>query len=617
MSDTQGQNPEPTPAEGAAQDAHMHESNVDASAQPSTEAPAGDASPAANVAVAPASDDIVAASAAENAPANPTEVVPPLSDAETAPQQPVAPAAAALPPVPPLPQQAQPKAPVAPVAPAAPATQPAAHVYGAPAYPQPSGPGAPAPHYGAPQHPGAAYAGTPYQGTPLGAPAASGAATGAAFGAAAQAQPETSGAGTTPTSTKTAGGGKAGKVVGLLVAAALVGGAAGLGGAAIGNSLWDNGSSSPAAGPSTVTVNNPENMTATTEIAAKVVPSVVTLDVAGTSQAGSGSGVILSSDGYVLTNTHVVTLDGAESNPTIRVTTSDGHIYTATVVGLDPVYDLAVVKLEGASGLTPIEFADSSKLNVGDRAIAVGAPLGLSSTVTDGIVSALNRSIEIASSALPDTAPATPGKGNATPSPDPSQTPGDGNGQGGSPWFFDIPGQSTPNANSGKISIAVIQTDAAINPGNSGGALVNGKGELIGINVAIATAGGGGSSQSGNIGVGFAIPSNVAERISAELIEAGVATHGLLGATVQPASVEADATIAGAIIRELTAGGPAEKAGLQPGDVVVEFNGSPITSAIDLTAQVRAAAAGSTGKLTYVRGGTSHTVEVTLGQLPG
>ncbi|WP_442921856.1 S1C family serine protease [Microbacterium sp. CH12i] len=325
------------------------------------------------------------------------------------------------------------------------------------------------------------------------------------------------------------------------------------------------------------------------------------MEVAGDTESGSGSGVVLSKDGYVLTNTHVVTLGGAAADPKIRVTSSDGHIYDATIVGTDPIYDLAVIKLDGAKDLTPIDFADSSKLNVGSTAVAVGAPLGLSNSVTTGIVSALNRSIQIASSALPDSsAQDAPPQDQSTP------------GQESSPFQFDLPGTQTQSATK-SISIAVIQTDAAINPGNSGGALVDSEGKLIGINVAIATAGS--TGESGSIGVGFAIPSNIAERVSKEIIADGTATHGLLGASVQDASSVAGAQVSGAYIAEATAGGGAEKAGLKNGDVVTEFNGAPISSASDLTAQVRAAAAGSDAKLTYVRDGKSQSVDVTLGEL--
>ena len=189
--------------------------------------------------------------------------------------------------------------------------------------------------------------------------------------------------------------------------------------------------------------------------------------MAGSDQGGSGSGVIISDDGYVLTNTHVVTLGGAVADPTIRVTTSDGRIFSATVVGTDPIYDLAVIKLEDATDLTPIDFADSSKLNVGDTAVALGAPLGLSNSVTTGIVSALNRSIQIASSALPDSSSEDAPQNE-------QETPEEGEG----PFQFDLPG-NTSQQSSESISIAVIQTDAAINHGNSGGALVNAKGCLL------------------------------------------------------------------------------------------------------------------------------------------
>ncbi len=388
------------------------------------------------------------------------------------------------------------------------------------------------------------------------------------------------------------------KIAGFILAAALVGGVAGFGGAAIAQQVLNNPVSAGANGPGTVTVNNPGSVNEATAVATEVLPSVVTIEVAGESESGSGSGVIISDDGYVLTNTHVVTLGGAASDPSIRVTTSDGHIYDATIVGTDPIYDLAVIKLTDAKDLTPIEFADSSDLNVGDTTVAVGAPLGLSNSVTTGIVSALNRSIQIASSAVPET-------------PDEPQQPED-DSEGG-PFQFDIPGMGAQQATE-SISISVIQTDAAINPGNSGGALVNSKGELIGINVAIATAGGS-SGEAGSIGVGFAIPSNIAQRVADEIIEDGAATHGLLGAQVRDASSVENATVAGAYVVEATRGGAAADAGLKAGDVITAFNGTPITNATDLTAQVRGAAAGSDATVTYVRGGDTYEADVTLGEL--
>ncbi|MFV0319904.1 MAG: S1C family serine protease [Microbacterium sp.] len=394
-----------------------------------------------------------------------------------------------------------------------------------------------------------------------------------------------------------------GIIAGAIVAALVVGGAAGLGGTYLGNQLWPAPVATGQAAPPTVTVNNPDKVTATTAIAAKVVPSVVTIAASSGSASGTGSGVILTADGYVVTNTHVVTLDGATGTPGLRVTTSDGHVYDATIVGTDPVYDLAVIKLENASGLTPIEFASSSDLNVGDQTVAVGAPLGLSNSVTTGIVSALNRSIEIASSAAPEGG-------------DQGDQGEDGDeGEGGGPFFFDF-GQGQQSQGGGEsIKIAVIQTDAAINPGNSGGALVDAEGRLIGINVAIATAGGT-TGKAGSIGVGFAIPSDIVQRVADEIIETGAATHGLLGAMVQSAAYVEGSTITGAYIAEVTSGGAAADGGLRPGDTVTAFNGVPITDSVDLTAQVRAAAAGSVATVTYVRDGDTYTTDVTLGTLP-
>lgn len=396
-------------------------------------------------------------------------------------------------------------------------------------------------------------------------------------------------------------------VAGLLIAAALVGGVAGVGGSYLGNTVW---SGSPAAssssdGPSAITVNNPGSVNEATAVATQVMPSTVTITVSSSQESGNGTGVVLSDDGYVLTNTHVVTLGGAVSDGTIKVTASDGTIYDAEVVGTDPVYDLAVIKLKDASGLTPIEFADSDKLNVGDTTVAVGAPLGLPNTVTTGIVSALDRSIQIQSSAAPDS--------------EEPQTPDD-QGQDGTPWFFDLPGQDQEQQQSAQddsISLSVIQTDAAINPGNSGGPLVNSEGKLIGINVAIATAGGSSSSESesGSVGIGFSIPSNIAQRVADEIIDNGKATHGLLGASVTSSSSYEDATVEGAAIVEVTDGGAAQKAGLREGDVVTEFNGNQVRSSTDLTAQVRALASGTKATLTYVRDGTSETVDLTVGEL--
>ena len=546
---------------------------------------------------------------------NPTASTPQTSDATDASREPEATAAVTEPGAQPAAEQPVAEQPVAeqpaaasaqattPIPPAAPgATQPTT-----PLPPLPQGaPGQPSNYPTAPVAPAAypAYPGT-HQGQVYGAPKAPAGPPHAGQPYAGQAFGVTTPAPTAVTADEPKKKSGAGKVVGLLVAAALVGGAAGLGGTWAGTELWSSAGQNTASSPSVVTVNNTDKVNATTAIAAKVVPSVVTINVSSGSSGGTGSGVVLSADGYILTNTHVVTLDGATADATISVTTSDGHVYEASVVGTDPTYDLAVIKLKGASGLTPIEFGDSSKINVGDQTVAVGAPLGLSNTVTTGIVSALNRSIEIASSAAPDS-----GSGDGSDG-------GNGDsGNGNSPFYFDFGQGQTQQQTTDTIKIAVIQTDAAINPGNSGGALVDGDGKLIGINVAIASAGGSSSgSQSGSIGVGFSIPSDIAQRIADEIMKDGKATHGLLGASVQDAASVQGSTTTGAYIAEVTSGGAAANAGLQKGDIVTEFNGVPVSDSVDLTAQVRAAAAGSKATVTYVRDGKSSTTDVTLGTL--
>lgn len=335
--------------------------------------------------------------------------------------------------------------------------------------------------------------------------------------------------------------------------------------------------------PAAVVVNNTDSVNWVTGASSKALPSVVTISVSSANDGGSGSGVFLTADGYILTNAHVVTLSGASANPKVTVKTLDGKIYVADIVGTDPNNDLAVIKISAAGAFTPIEWADSSKVNVGDSVVALGAPLGLENSVTTGVISALNRTIQVAS----------------------SETNKDGsslqwwNGTGAAP-----------------VSLRVLQTDAAINPGNSGGALVNSQGQLIGINVAIATAGATTSaSQSGNIGVGFAITSNIAKRIAEELMKDGKASHALLGAMVGNAGQETDGFSSGALVGELTPGGPGEKAGLRVGDIVTNFNGYKIDTAADLTAAVRAEPAGSTATLEVTRGTENITITVVLGDL--
>lgn len=371
----------------------------------------------------------------------------------------------------------------------------------------------------------------------------------------------------------------AGLYVACLVAAGGIGGGVASGATA----MWNTGG--PASGTvqttqyTPVIVNNPDSVGAVTAAAQKASPSVVTISASSGTSGGTGSGIILDASGHILTNTHVVTLDGQAANAAIEVRTSDGSVYPGTIVGTDPLSDLAIVQIT-APGLVAAALGDSGKVNVGDTAIAIGAPLGLSGTVTDGIVSAANRTIETASSA---TSALQNGSSSAA--------------------------QDT-------ISINVIQTDAAINPGNSGGPLVNANGEIIGVNVAIAAAGSTSSSsdQAGNIGVGFSIPINDAKRVAQEIIATGTATHGQLGVSVRDkASGASSEFAAGAEASSVTPGSAADKAGLKAGDVITGLGGRSVTDASELTAATREQAAGATVKVTFVRDGQEQSKDVTLG----
>jgi putative serine protease PepD len=357
-----------------------------------------------------------------------------------------------------------------------------------------------------------------------------------------------------------------------LLAGALIGGGAGAGVALLADGSDGNSSGGGTAAAQNVTITNPETATAVTAAAAKAAPSVVTVYVTGASGSGSGSGVVLSDDGYVLTNNHVVSLDGAGSS-VVSVRTSDGTLYDATVVGTQPVYDLAVLKLQGASGLTPATFADSDQVQVGDLAVAIGAPLGLSDTVTDGIISAKGRAVATGST-----------EGDAT-------------------------------------VIDALQTDAAINPGNSGGALVDGAGEVVGINTAIATVASGApgqSTESGNIGVGFAIPGNTAKRIAQELIADGKAEITYLGVSAQTAADPQQREVGtGAQLVQVQPGTPAADAGLQAGDVITAVGDRVVTTSTELTAAVRSAAPGDEVTLTVRRGQDTQQIDVALGASEG
>jgi putative serine protease PepD len=306
-------------------------------------------------------------------------------------------------------------------------------------------------------------------------------------------------------------------------------------------------------------------------VAAGVEPSVVSIQVSSATGSGEGSGVVLDGDGHVVTNNHVVV--GAGAGGRLQVVLNDGRVLDADVVGTDPTTDLAVLKLQDApDDLTPATFADSSAVKVGDPVMAVGNPLGLSDTVTTGIVSAVDR---------PVTTQA----------------------EGSSP--FDRGEPVVTNA---------IQTDAAVNPGNSGGALVDATGRVIGINSSIATMGAAGAgTSSGSIGLGFAIPSNEVERIAGELLADGSAEHAFLGVSLQDATVETGSGRRQAAgIVEVVAGSAADDAGLRVGDAVTAVNGEPVVGAESLTAQVRERAPGTSVELTVVRDGKTSQVRVLL-----
>ncbi|MHA0287557.1 S1C family serine protease [Mycobacterium sp. C3-094] len=308
------------------------------------------------------------------------------------------------------------------------------------------------------------------------------------------------------------------------------------------------------------------------QVAAKVMPSVVKLQIAAGQGVAEGSGIVLSPDGLILTNNHVVApavqsgmgarpaaFDGGDSAAT--VTFADGRSVPFTVVGTDPIGDLAVVRAQGVSGLTPITIGSSKDVKIGQEVVAIGSPLGLQGTVTRGIVSALNRPVAA------------------------------GDGEGGPPVILDA-----------------LQTDAAINPGNSGGPLVNMNGDLIGVNSAGASMGSG--SSGGSIGLGFAIPSDQAKRIADELISSGTASHGSLG--VQLSNDTSDT--GGAAVAQVAAGSPAAAAGLPSGAVITKINDQIIDGPEALAAAVRSKAPGDQVSVTYRDdAGATRTAQVTLG----
>jgi putative serine protease PepD len=298
-------------------------------------------------------------------------------------------------------------------------------------------------------------------------------------------------------------------------------------------------------------------------IAAKALPSVVTIRVDGADGKGTGSGFVVDRKGHIVTNNHVVA-DAADGG-TITVLLADGAQATAKIVGRDASYDLAVLRVS-RTGLAPLTLGSSSAVVVGDPVVAVGAPLGLDSTVTSGIVSALNR-------------PVSPG------------------GSGG---------QSYINA---------IQTDAAINPGNSGGPLLDMKGRVIGVNTAIATVPGGADLQAGSIGLGFSIPSDQVRTTVEQLIATGKAQHPIIGVVLDNRYDGVGAKVMAEPVDgrpPVTKGGPADRAGVRAGDIIIEFEGRKVGNGEDLVVAIRARSVGDTVSMKVRRGDRVLDVRMTL-----
>ncbi|MEZ5118119.1 MAG: trypsin-like peptidase domain-containing protein [Candidatus Nanopelagicales bacterium] len=365
-----------------------------------------------------------------------------------------------------------------------------------------------------------------------------------------------------PTAPSTGGPRRGRTAVAVVSAAAVAALLAGGVGGAVGYTLADRNDTGTTAAASTIGGASPSIPAdgSIAAVAAAVQPSVVQLNVSGATGEGTGSGFVIRSDGYILTNNHVA--GPAGQGGTIEVLFSDGSTAKGTLVGANPGYDLAVVKVD-RTDLPAVALGSSASLNVGDTTIAIGSPLGLQGTVTSGIVSALNR-------------PVTAG------------------GEGETAF------------------INAIQTDAAINPGNSGGPLVNGKGEVIGVNSAIATLGAGTTGQAGSIGLGFAIPIDQAKRIAEEIISSGSSATPVIGV-----QLDMQYTGPGGKVAEVTPDSGAAKAGLQAGDVITAVDGTKVADGTELIVAIRAKAPGDTVSLTVERGGSTQTLDVVLGSQQG
>jgi putative serine protease PepD len=360
-----------------------------------------------------------------------------------------------------------------------------------------------------------------------------------------------------------------GFATGVVAAALVVGGAAGVGGAAIYHSN-DNGTAkitiaSPTSSSNVATTDPTAPDGSVEKVAADVLPSVVKIEVEGSTEAGSGSGIILDANGDIVTNNHVVAIAGSSGK--IRVDFNDGSTAPATIVGTDPVTDTAVIKVSDVGGLTPATIGSSGSLKVGQNVVAIGSPFGLDSTVTSGIVSALNRPVDV-----------------------------------------------SQDANTAVVYPA-IQTDAAINPGNSGGALVNLSGQVVGINASIRSTSDSsdGSSQAGSIGLGFAIPLDEVMPVIQQMIAGQTPTHARLGVSVPSSSGDQNLFQPnGATVSQVTAGGAADKAGLKKGDIVTKVGNELITDGDSLIATVRSYRPGDTVTVTWTRNGKTMSASVKL-----
>ena len=311
-----------------------------------------------------------------------------------------------------------------------------------------------------------------------------------------------------------------------------------------------------------------------TDVAAAVSPAVVTIQTQGASSGGTGSGVIYDAQGDIVTNYHVIAsvLGGGQ----IQVTLADGRLYSAVVVGHDKTTDLAVIRLENPpSDLTVARFASSANLEVGAPVMAIGAPLGLSNTVTTGIVSALNRPVEVS--------------------------------------VDEDSSSQDSQASSDLVVTNAIQIDASINPGNSGGPLFDTSGAVIGINSSIKSLATSSDGQAGSIGLGFAIPSDLVVSVADQLIASGTASHGMLGVTVKAATTTVGSdTYVGAEVQDVSAGSGASAAGIRAGDVIVKVEGQEVTSPKQLIGYVRRYKAGDTVAMTIVRDGATQDVSVRI-----